>query len=124
MGAHPLHGDNKALINKRGLTFQIDCNLGYIAGFSEMLVSSTKHSISLLGGLPVFLSDGKVSGLRAKDGFIVKELTWKNGQLEKAVITSEAGKHIKVYAGDLYDEMDTESGKDYLFSGGKLTVLG
>ena len=54
LGAHPLPSFAQALINKRGLTFQIDCNLGYIAGFSEMLVSSTKHSINLLGGLPAF----------------------------------------------------------------------
>ena len=28
---------------------------------------------------------------------------------------------LKVYAGDLFDELDTEIGKDYLFTGGKLT---
>ena len=123
LGAHPLPSFAQALINKRGLTFQIDCNLGYIAGFSEMLVSSTKHSINLLGGLPAFLEDGKVSGLRAKDGFTIREMEWKNGRLERAVITSQAGKHLKVYAGDLFDELDTEIGKDYLFTGGKLTPL-
>lgn len=124
LGGHPLMRDNHSLIvNKKNLTFQIDCNLGYVAGFSEMLVSSTKHSISLLGGLPDFLSDGKVSGLRAKDGFVIKEMEWKDGQLQKAVITSQAGKHLKVYAGDLFDEMDTETGKDYLFTGGKLTLI-
>ena len=50
-------------------------------------------------------------------------MEWKNGRLERVVITSQAGKHLKAYAGDLFDELDTEIGKDYLFTGGKLTPL-
>lgn len=63
--------------------FQIDGNLGYIAGVAECLVQSHRGEIELLPALPAELSDGEVSGLRARPGVVVS-LAWRSGKLERA----------------------------------------
>lgn len=66
--------------------FQIDGNLGYIGGVAECLVQSHRGEIELLPALPAELSDGEVSGLRARPGVAVS-LAWKGGRLERASLT-------------------------------------
>ena len=92
--------------------FQIDGNLGAVAGYCEMLVQSHTGDIRLLPALPSAWPDGKVSGLCARGGFEV-DLGWKNGRLTMAVIRSKSGLPCRVmYAKQTWD-FETKAGESY-----------
>jgi alpha-L-fucosidase 2 len=92
--------------------FQIDGNLGAVAGYCEMLVQSHTGEIRLLPALPKAWPQGKVAGIRARGGFEV-EMAWENGRLVRAVIHSRSGLPCKVVYGGQTWEMETKAGTSY-----------
>lgn len=75
--------------------FQIDGNLGAVAGICEMLVQSHEE-IRLLPALPEAWPEGRIRGIRARGGFII-DMDWKKGKVIWARITSKYGKDIHVF---------------------------
>lgn len=71
--------------------FQIDGNLGYTAGVTEMLMQSQTGKIQLLPALPDAWQQGKVSGIKARGNFEILEMTWKEGKIVKLKIRSLSG---------------------------------
>lgn len=63
--------------------FQIDGNLGYVAGIVEALLQSHAGEIVLLPALPTALSSGSVRGLIARPGVIV-DIVWRDWNLVSA----------------------------------------
>lgn len=77
--------------------FQIDGNFGCTSGITEMLMQSEDGDLNLLPALPdVWKSKGSISGLRARGGFDVVNMVWKDGQIVKAFIKSNLGGNLRL----------------------------
>ena len=88
---------------------QVDGNLGFPAGVSEMLVQShtllpgagpedgerPAFVVELLPALPSAWTQGSVAGLRARGGYTV-DMKWSQGALAEAVIVAERDAVIPV----------------------------
>ncbi|KDN53687.1 glycoside hydrolase family 95 protein [Flavobacterium seoulense] len=77
--------------------FQIDGNFGCTSGITEMLMQSSDGAIQLLPALPDALSGyGEISGLKARGGFEIKDLKWKQGKLVALTIQSNLGGNLRL----------------------------
>ena len=92
--------------------FQIDGNFGGTAGVTELLLQSHKGFIQLLPALPDAWEEGSVEGLLARGNFEV-DLRWANGQLQEAIITSNAGQPCQLRYGDQTLNFKTKKGQTY-----------
>lgn len=77
--------------------FQIDGNFGCTSGITEMLLQSADETIHLLPALPdVWQKAGSITGLRARGGFELLSMEWKEGKIVKAVIRSTLGGNLRL----------------------------
>ena len=76
--------------------FQLDGNYGIVAGISEALVQSHAGEIVLLPALPMSWPEGHANGLKARGAIEVKELSWKAGVFERAVLLSAIDQTVAV----------------------------
>ncbi|MGE5519270.1 MAG: glycosyl hydrolase family 95 catalytic domain-containing protein [Candidatus Dadabacteria bacterium] len=77
--------------------FQIDGNFGCTSGITEMLMQSADGDVHLLPALPDAWSEsGSITGLRARGGFEILGMHWKDGKLVKAVIKSKIGGNLRL----------------------------
>jgi alpha-L-fucosidase 2 len=101
--------------------FQIDGNFGAASGIAEMLLQShlqegDRYVLELLPALPAAWPDGEVTGLRARGGFQV-DLSWKDGALVRARITSAKGSPAVLrYRGEVRD-LDLDPGRTIALNG-------
>lgn len=76
--------------------FQIDGNFGCTSGITEMLMQSDDGAIHLLPALPDVWPSGTISGLRARGGFEIVEMQWKDAKLVKLVVKSTLGGNLRL----------------------------
>ncbi|MGI5520296.1 glycosyl hydrolase family 95 catalytic domain-containing protein [Micromonospora sp. CA-259024] len=82
----------------RGI-FQIDANLGTPAAIVEMLVYSRPGHVELLPALPAaWAPAGSVAGVGVRGGFVA-DVSWRNGRVTQATLTSVGGRSTTVVAG-------------------------
>jgi alpha-L-fucosidase 2 len=103
--------------------FQIDGNFGATAGIAEMLLqsqwtekvnASEMRIISLLPALPKEWPSGSVTGLCARDGFVV-DMTWDKGELMHVVVHSKLGNPCVLQYGTHEITLKTKAGENYAF---------
>lgn len=96
--------------------FQIDGNLGGLAGIAEMLLQSHEGFINVLPAIPDSWSSGKVVGLKARGGFELS-FEWERGKIKTIQIKSLLGNKCKLKYGQNLVNLDIDKGETILLDG-------
>lgn len=73
---------------KSNQVFQLDANMGYVAGVCEMLIQSHEGFIFLLPALPKKWDNGSFRGLRARGGYEL-DVRWERHEVRDIYITAD-----------------------------------
>jgi len=95
--------------------FQIDGNFGYTAGVAEMLLQSHDGVIDVLPALPDVWAEGKVTGLRARGGFII-DIAWSKSGKTVVKVFSEQGNACRLKIGRKVKEVVIPAGQSQVFT--------
>jgi alpha-L-fucosidase 2 len=93
--------------------FQLDGNMGGVAGMAEMLLQSHAGVLELLPALPSVWEKGKVTGLRARGGFEVS-LEWAKNDLKKATVKATKGGRCTVRYHDHEQSKELKTGEVWI----------
>jgi len=80
-----------------GNPFQIDGNLGTMAGVVEMLLQSHEGYIDVLPALPKAWNTGSFDGLIARGNFVVSA-RWQDGKVSEITVLSRRGGECRLHA--------------------------
>ena len=92
--------------------FQIDGNFGGTAGILEMLVQSHEGVIRLLPALPPDWTDGSLTGVRVRGGYILS-FSWKDGRVTEGTLTSRLGGTAQLLVNGRRFSLETEPGQTF-----------
>jgi alpha-L-fucosidase 2 len=76
--------------------FQIDGNFGCTSGITEMLMQSDDGALNLLPALPDGWQAGSLDGVRARGGFELVRMQWRDGKLVKVIVRSNLGGNLRL----------------------------
>ncbi len=102
--------------------FQIDGNFGGTAAVAEMLLQSQNSELHILPALPSTWPEGSMHGLRAR-GACTVNIDWKNGSLNRLVVTSDKGGEYKIHYKDKTKMVKIQAGKSITLNGELATIL-
>ena len=88
--------------------FQIDGNFGGTSGIAEMLLQCHGDVIRLLPALPDAWPNGKITGFRARGGYLV-DIEWKNGKVTDYRIRSKEPREVTVRVNGETKTVNTET---------------
>ena len=80
-----------------GAPYQIDGNVGFTSGLTEMMIQSHQGFVHLLPALPSVWPEGSVNGLCARGGFECS-MQWKDGAMCGATVKSVLGRECTLVA--------------------------
>ena len=93
--------------------FQIDGNLGYTAGVTEMLLQSHEtNTVRILPALPKLWKNGHVTGLKARGGLTL-DIYWSNNLLDNVIIKSKFQNKFKLIYQDKVIQVDMQKDDIY-----------
>ena len=98
LGTNPGGGGTYTNLFDAHPPFQIDGNFGCTSGITEMLMQSADGVLFVLPALPDAWSHGSIRGLRARGGFEIADMEWRDGRVTKLVVRSRLGGNLRLRA--------------------------